>query len=330
MDATQDFKLRTYEVTEQMLEVQDRIDQYETQINKSIKELKTVNQMSEKVRINSDIHTLKLKVQELKNKYIDKLDPLGQSLSILDGAKLSAKNLSDSLSSGSLFTKKRMVVIENIFENKQESLFSILVELIKKNEGDDDNIIIFNEDLIKKTALQAGAKKLLNYLLKQPYVQEFKNLNNFQLSLFVKEIINEKKAKINNSALNLLILKIGNNLYRLNNETNKLIAAANGQEISNILVEELIKGETEENIFALTDALGAKNKALALRLLEEQLDAGLSLQYILAMLQRQIRIILSIKYLKSGNNLSDNQIVHSLKLHPFVIKKALQQSNNFS
>ncbi|NCB20657.1 MAG: DNA polymerase III subunit delta [Clostridia bacterium] len=270
------------------------------------------------------------KLQELKNKYIDKLDPLGQSLSILDGAKLSAKNLSDSLSSGSLFTKKRMVVIENIFENKQESLFSILVELIKKNEGDDDNIIIFNEDLIKKTALQAGAKKLLNYLLKQPYVQEFKNLNNFQLSLFVKEIINEKKAKINNSALNLLILKIGNNLYRLNNETNKLIAAANGQEISNILVEELIKGETEENIFALTDALGAKNKALALRLLEEQLDAGLSLQYILAMLQRQIRIILSIKYLKSGNNLSDNQIVHSLKLHPFVIKKALQQSNNFS
>jgi len=270
------------------------------------------------------------KSQELKNKYIDKLDPLGQSLSILDGAKLSAKNLSDSLSSGSLFTKKRMVVIENIFENKQESLFSILVELIKKNEGDDDNIIIFNEDLIKKTALQAGAKKLLNYLLKQPYVQEFKNLNNFQLSLFVKEIINEKKAKINNSALNLLILKIGNNLYRLNNETNKLIAAANGQEISNILVEELIKGETEENIFALTDALGAKNKALALRLLEEQLDAGLSLQYILAMLQRQIRIILSIKYLKSGNNLSDNQIVHSLKLHPFVIKKALQQSNNFS
>lgn len=67
MDATQDFKLRTYEVTEQMLEVQDRIDHYEAQINKSVKELKSANQMSEKVRINSDIHTLKLKVQELKN-----------------------------------------------------------------------------------------------------------------------------------------------------------------------------------------------------------------------------------------------------------------------
>lgn len=67
MDSTQNFKLRTYEVTEQMLEVQDRIDQYETQINKSVKELKSTTQMSEKVRINSDIHTLKLKVQELKN-----------------------------------------------------------------------------------------------------------------------------------------------------------------------------------------------------------------------------------------------------------------------
>lgn len=67
LDVTQDFKLRTYEITERMLKVQDRIDQYETQINKSVKELKSTTQMSEKVRINSDIHGLKQKVQELKN-----------------------------------------------------------------------------------------------------------------------------------------------------------------------------------------------------------------------------------------------------------------------
>lgn len=270
------------------------------------------------------------KLKELKAKYINKLDPLGQSLSILDGSKITAKNLSDSLSSGSLFTKKRMLIIENIFDNKQENIFSILLELIKKNEGDDDNIIIFNEAQIKKTNLKAEAKKLLNYLLKQPYVQEFKNLTSLQLNSFIKQRIKDRGAKISYSALSLLLLKIGNDLWRLSNETNKLIAAANGKEISNALVEELIKGDVEENIFALTDALGAKSSALALRLFEEQLEAGMSLQYILTMLQRQVKIILNIKLLQNSSNLSENQITKNLKLHPYVIKKAIYQAKNFS
>lgn len=270
------------------------------------------------------------KLKDLKDKYINKLDPLGQSLSVLDGAKVTVKNLSDSLSSGSLFTTKRMLIIENIFENKQDKLFPVLLELIKKNEGDDDNIIIFNEDQIKKTGLKAESKKLLSYLLKQPYVQEFKALTKPQLNSFIQKRINDRGAKISFSALNLIVSKIGDDLWRLSNETNKLIAAANGQEISDKLVNELIKGDIEENIFALTDALGAKNSALVLRLLEEQLEAGMSLQYILAMLQRQVKIMLSIKLLQASSKLSENEINKNLKLHPYVFKKASYQARNFS
>lgn len=270
------------------------------------------------------------KLKELKNKYIDKLDPLGQSLSILDGVKVSNKELSDKLSSGSLFTKKRMIIIDNIFLNKQESIFPVLLDLIKKNEGDNDNIIIFNEDQIKKTTLKAEAKKLFAYLLKQPYVQEFKELSLEQAKRFSQDLISNQGAKIGYSALNLLIRRVGSDLWRLNNETNKLIATANGAEISDILVKDLITGDIEENIFALTDALGARNPALALRLLEDQLEAGLSLQYILVMLQRQVKIIMSIKLLQAQENLSENEITKRLKLHPYVIKKASAQSRNFS
>jgi len=34
-------------------------------------------------------------------------------------------------------------------------------------------------------------------------------------------------------------------------------------------VEELVKGKFDEDIFALTDAISARNKALAIKLLEE-------------------------------------------------------------
>lgn len=270
------------------------------------------------------------KLKELKDKFINTLDPLGQSLSFLDGSKCSLTNLNESLNSASLFTKKRMLIIENIFLNQQENIFPELLKLCQKNTGNDDNIIIFNEEQIKKTALKSEVKKFADWLFKQPYVQEFKALNNIQLASFVREKMTASKSSISNSALNLLISKTGNDLWRLNNEINKLIATTNKKIISDDLVNELVVGEIENNIFALVDALVVKKNELAIRLLEEQLSAGLSVEYILAMLQRQIKIMLSIKIMQNENNLSQNDIVKKLKLHPFVVQKASQQAKNFS
>lgn len=270
------------------------------------------------------------KLNELKDKFMTALDPLGQSLLHLDGAKSSIKELSDHLSSGSLFTKKRMLIIENIFQNKQDDIFPALLKICQKNNNADDNALIFIEEEIKKSSLKTEAKKFATWLLKQPYVQEFKTLNNLQLSNFAKEKIKAKNSQISPSALSLLISKTGNDLWRLNNEIEKLSAASKNQIIDNSLVESLIHGEMEENIFALIDALVAKNNNLALRLLEEQILAGLSQDYILAMLQRQIKILLIIKTLQTKDKLSEKELVTNLKLHPFVIKKSLEQSKKFS
>lgn len=68
MPLMQDFKLRNYEVTDQMIAVQEEIQAYEVKINSAVKELNSTTQMSEKVRINSDIHALKQSIQELKYK----------------------------------------------------------------------------------------------------------------------------------------------------------------------------------------------------------------------------------------------------------------------
>lgn len=62
------YKLRNYEVTEQMLLLQEQIKALEYEIKSAKKALATATQMNEKVRINSDIHQLKNSIQELKNK----------------------------------------------------------------------------------------------------------------------------------------------------------------------------------------------------------------------------------------------------------------------
>ena len=71
------------------------------------------------------------------------------------------------------------------------------------------------------------------------------------------------------------------------------------------------------------------NKTQALKLLEEQYAAGLSEEYLIAMLVRQFKILLQIRDAIDAN-LSQAEMTSRLKLHPFVVKKGLSQARNFS
>lgn len=271
----------------------------------------------------------KAKIKELKAKFKDKVDPLGQSLSLLNGANIKAQDLDKQINTGSLFVQKRMTIIENIFNNKDEHAFQALLSICSKKKDSNEDIIIFNEDEIKITLLNKTAKKLYNWLLQCPYVQEFKPLNNARLASFAKKIIEEKGGQIDASSLSALISKTGNDLWRLNNEIDKLIFSSSNKIINKDLIEKMVSGEVEENIFALIDALVSKNNSLALRLLEEQSAAGISEEHILAMLQRQIKIILEIKKLQTQKIYQEKELAQILKVHPFVVKKSMQQSKNF-
>lgn len=270
------------------------------------------------------------KLNELKERFMAAVDALGQSLIVIDGKTTDARELQDNISAGSLFTKKRMIIIEDIFLNKSEFIFAPLLALCEKHAGAEDNAIIFNEGEIAPTKIKAGAKKLFAWLQKQPFVQEFKPLNNSQVIDYAKKAILSKGGQISPGALSLLITRVGNDLWRLDNEISKLVAASAGKAINDVLVIDLVKGEVEDNIFALTDALGSKNSSAALQLLEEQFAAGLSAEYLLAMFQRQFKLMLQLKTIQAAERLSEAQIASKLKLHPFVVKKSISQSSRFS
>lgn len=152
------------------------------------------------------------KLNELKQRFMSAIDSLGQSLIILDGRQTSDAELQEKISSGSLFTKKRMVIVEDIFSNKNEAIFETAWQLCKKNSGTEDNALIFNENEITVSKLKTGAKKLYNWLLQQPFVQEFKLLNNAQVLNFAQKEIENQGGKISPNALSLLIARTGNNL----------------------------------------------------------------------------------------------------------------------
>jgi DNA polymerase-3 subunit delta len=67
----------------------------------------------------------------------------------------------------------------------------------------------------------------------------------------------------------------------------------------------------------------------ALQLLHRLLDDGEAPLYLLAMLARQVRILILISEL-STQGLNEQEMAKRLKLHPYVVKKGVPQARNFS
>ena len=284
----------------------------------------------------TDSYRSRQKLNELKDKFISEIDPASQSLTVVSGATATLKEISEKINTGSLFVKKRMVVIEDIFENKSDKLLGELEAFLKSHSEskntDEENIIIFyDHDLNSKNSkLKKEAKKLLAYLLKQKYVQEFKALIGSQLTDFIKQEALKLDRKIATSAINSLITRTNSDLWRIASELHKLAMMLNpGEEITEQLIADNVTGVFDDDIFALTDAISARNPKKTLDLLERQYLAGVSEDYILVMLIRQFKILLQIKSAAEAN-LSATAMASELKLHPYVIKKGLTQVSAFS
>jgi DNA polymerase-3 subunit delta len=270
-------------------------------------------------------------LHELKNKFTREVDPQASSVNFIDGQTATLQDINEKINTGSLFVNKRFVVIEQLFKNKKDKIFSELHELLKKLPAEENNILIFWDEEIKadSKALKAEAKKLLSWLSQQTYSQEFTALSDNQLLTFIKKEAALYQKEISATTASRLLSLTSSDPWLLASSLKKLAFRTTEKIISLADVQEMIAGAYDENIFGLTDALSAKNKKLALSLLEEQYAAGLSDEYLLTMLIRQFKILLQIRE-ALDNQTNPSLIANQLKLHPFIIKKGLVQAKNFS
>lgn len=211
----------------------------------------------------------------------------------------------------SMFDEKKLIVVEEIFQ-QSEYLQEELLDFLKKRsiDSDKDSIVIFWAEEVK------ADNKLFKFLKKKSKVQEFKQFQPSKLKEWVKKRIKEQDGSIENQAVEKLIDYVGNDLWRMSNELDKLIAF--DKKIKKENIEKLVKSKIDTNIFETIDALGQKNKEQALRLIHNHLKKGESEMYLLDRFVYQFRNLIKVK---SGGKLD---------MHPFVVKKTSQQAKNFS
>ncbi|MCD6452780.1 MAG: DNA polymerase III subunit delta [Dehalococcoidales bacterium] len=160
-------------------------------------------------------------------------------------------------------------------------------------------------------------------------VKSFSLLRGAKLDHWTEERVLKEGGTISPRAVKLLGRVVGSNLWIMYHEINKLILFASGQLIEEEDVRKLVSYAQQDSVFAMIDAIIGFKPGIAERILQRLLERGAAPGYLLAMLARQIRLMVRIKELKQQRK-SEKEIQHRLGItHEFAFRKALEQAGRY-
>lgn len=172
-------------------------------------------------------------------------------------------------------------------------------------------------------------RKLYKELSQKGVAWESGPLTGMVLKDFIQSWLSARGKRISPRALELIYTNYQGELTLLVQELEKLaIYIGEQKEVLPEDVEAVMSFPEQHNIFALTDAVGAKNGGEALWLLRSILRSGEQPLYVLSMLARQFRLILHGKAL-AAKGYSKEQIAHRIQAHPYAVQKALAQGRYY-
>lgn len=205
----------------------------------------------------------------------------------LEGEQLSFQKFQSQVQTMALFATTRLVIIENIFAAPKETQEKIK-EYLDKISGSTVVVFVSRGNPDKRL----GLFKALN---KPKQAQNFAELSENDLHKFVQQEIKTKNGKISREATNALLQSTGSDLWRLENEIDKLVLYADNREITEQDIELLVSKNIIGNIFTMVDNLSSGQRSTALKEVQYLLESGEPALRILAMINYQYRLIAQVK-----------------------------------
>lgn len=261
-----------------------------------------------------DSFRISRKAKEIIKGYEAK-NPSGLNLLEFDFMESQLEDFFDSAKSGSIIPEKKLMVLRNI--NKIDA--KVLLEFLKKqNFGDRDDVI-----LLVVSSSNSDSGELFKYLIKKPnQSQNFKPFREYEVKTWIRQSADSLGIDLTSEAIDFLVVTCGVDLWRLDSEIKKLADYKIRGVISKSQIEELAVSGANYKIFELTDAIAKKDKKRALEALYKAFDNDEKPIELLGLLAWQMRNILRIKLSPEKTS--------NLKLHPFVLSKAIAAAKLFS
>ena len=154
------------------------------------------------------------------------------------------------------------------------------------------------------------------------------------LERWVAEQFKLRSTPADGDACRLLVELVGNDLYDLAAEVDKLATWAAGSPVTTAEVEALVAERAESPAFVLTDAWGSRDVAAVLRASERMLERSgdprsRTIPRVVGALTNHVGRLRAVQRLDE-EGVEAKEAASRLKLHPFYVRKLYAQSRNFS
>lgn len=253
-----------------------------------------------------DTYRSRQKLNEILSAFRSKRSGLG--VFYFDEQSFDEGSFKELVKSQTLFEDKNAVVCENLLEDGGVAKF---VENNLEEIAGSQNIFIFLEKEIEETL----AEKIIACAHK---AQKLEPLLGATLKKFIQKELETGGAKYSANNIDAIAGKCGSDLWCASKEVEKIILGGK------------VAGKEEVvayNPFAISDAMGEKNKRKAWLVLQQARLAGVSDEEVFWKIVWQIKTLLLVK--KTAEADSKN-LEKDTGLHPFVVKKALSNIKNFA
>ncbi|HEY4963430.1 MAG TPA: DNA polymerase III subunit delta [Candidatus Saccharimonadales bacterium] len=234
---------------------------------------------------------------------------------IIYSADQNYEQLKQTLSSSSLFSQSRLVVLNEPSKTKE---FSDKIEEIISSMLDSTTLVILEPSLDKRLSYY-------KFLVKSTDFRQFNKLSPQSLVDFIVGYAKNLGATINRSSAVHLIDRVGDDQMGLASEVDKL--SLYSSEITAQTIDLLCEQSPTSTIFQLLDAAFSNQPKRALELYNDQRAQKVEPDQILAMLSWQLQTLAQVI---SGNNMTADQIARGTKISPYAVQKAKSVATKIS
>lgn len=258
--------------------------------------------------------------QMLKAAMIKEGDEMNCTL--FEDSKVDMQQLGELAMTYPFFSEKRLLVLDRtgILKSGKEALIEIMEHLPETT-----CMVICEPEIDKRS-------KAYKWIKKNGYIAEFlkKNQTEKVLLRWVATLLSKEKKKIRESDAGYFLERVGDDMFQIKNETEKLISYVGERtEIVREDIEAIASGEIQNKIFDMVSAIARGDKTQALDYYNDLILLKEPPMHILFLIIRQYRILLMICNMRQRHK-PDKEIAQAAGIPPFAIRKNESQLRGYN
>lgn len=235
----------------------------------------------------------------------------------------SIDNILEDANTFNLFSDTKLIIVNdaNIFASSNDILTDKIINYLNNYNNKSYLVFTLLSDKID------NRKKITKVMSDKGNII---NLNKKEVDTnYIISYLKENGYQINMSDARMILNKVGNNLFSINNELDKLMLfKLEDKVIDKNSIDLLINENIDSSLFALVDSITNKDKNKMLKLYHECLLESDPIM-IINMLANKYILLYQVKRLIS-DGYSDDKIAKELEVHPYPVKLARNMCYSYS